>query len=112
LSGALVKAWRTIDPEHEEFYFKYFEKKLSEILLEKYNYQYTYTRWNDHVATSKDDVIQLLHCAITSILKSDGEINLEDQLMLHDTAPLMPRLTDGQPATAEAPHAGLAYTAP
>ncbi|SFK75826.1 DUF6197 family protein [Methylocapsa palsarum] len=73
LSGALVKAWRTIDPGNEEFYFPYFEKKISEVLLEKYNYPYTYTRWNDNVATCREDVIKLIHLVITSVL-TDSEV--------------------------------------
>lgn len=68
LSGALVKAWRTIDPQNEEFYFPYFEKKISQVLVEKYNYRYTYTRWNDNVATCREDVIKLIHLVITSVL--------------------------------------------
>lgn len=67
LSGALVKAWRTIDPESEEFYFRFFEKKFSEVLLEKYDYNYTYTRWNDTVAKSREDVIQLINEVINSL---------------------------------------------
>ena len=67
LSGALVKAWRTIDPLNEEFYFKYFEKKFSDILRESYGYKYTFTRWNDEVATCRDDVVALIHSVITSI---------------------------------------------
>jgi hypothetical protein len=74
LSGALVKAWRTIDPQNEDFYFPYFEKKISQVLLEKYNYPYTYTRWNDNVATCREDVIKLIHLVITSVL-TDSEVS-------------------------------------
>lgn len=73
LSGALVRAWRTIDPQNEEFYFPYFESKISAVLKAKYNYPYTYTRWNDHVATSRDDVVKLIHDVITSVLVDEGE---------------------------------------
>jgi hypothetical protein len=68
LSGALVKAWRTLDPDNEEFYFKFFEKKFSEILRDAYGYNRTYTQWNDNVATSREDVVKLIHSVITSLL--------------------------------------------
>lgn len=73
LSGALVKSWRTLDPDHEEFYFRYFEKKLSEILMRKYGYDRTFTRWNDEVATCADDVVELINSAIASLLVEDAE---------------------------------------
>lgn len=69
LSGALVKAWRTVDPQHEDFYFKYFERKFSDGLRESYGYNHTFTRWNDEVASSRDDVVALIHSLITSILR-------------------------------------------
>ncbi len=72
LSGALVRAWRTIDPQNEDFYFKYFEKKFSDDLRETYGYDHTFTRWNDEVATSRDNVVTLIHSVITSILRDDA----------------------------------------
>ncbi len=72
LSGALVKAWRTIDPQNEDFYFKYFEKKFSDDLRDTYGYDRTFTRWNDEVATSRENVVTLIHSVITSILKDDA----------------------------------------
>jgi hypothetical protein len=71
LSGALVKAWRTIDPENEDFYFRYFEEKFAENLRASYGYDRTFTRWNDEVAASRDDVVNLVHSVITSLLKED-----------------------------------------
>ena len=72
LSGALVRAWRTIDPQNEDFYFKYFEKKFSDDLRESYGYDHTFTRWNDEVATSRDNVVTLIHNVITSILRDEA----------------------------------------
>lgn len=72
LAGALVKAWRTIDPAHEDFYFKYFENKFSSCLRESYGYDRTYTRWNDEVAASGDHVVTLIHSVITSVLGEDA----------------------------------------
>ena len=71
LSGALVRAWRTVDPENENFYFRYFEKTFSEALRTIYGYEGTFTRWNDEVATCADDVVTLIHSVITSILQED-----------------------------------------
>ncbi len=68
LSGALVKAWRTIDPDNEEFYFKFFEWKFSEVLWAQYNYDRTFTQWNDNVATCREDVVKLIHLVVTSLL--------------------------------------------
>jgi hypothetical protein len=73
LSGALFKAWRTIDPENEEFYFKFFEVKFTEVLRDQYNYDRTYTQWNDHVATSREDVCGLIHAVITSLLAGQAD---------------------------------------
>lgn len=67
LSGALVTTWRMLDPANEDFYLKYFEQMFSEVLVEKYNYDRTLTQWNDNVATSRDDVVQLIHSVIGSI---------------------------------------------
>lgn len=67
LSGALCKAWRVIDPANEEFYFKYFEKKFSDVLHESYGFGGTFTRWNDSVATSRDDVLNLIQSVISSL---------------------------------------------
>ncbi|WOJ89323.1 hypothetical protein RZS28_16220 [Methylocapsa polymorpha] len=78
LSGALVRAWRTIDPKNEDFYFKYFEKKFSEVLLARYNYNRTFTQWNDQVATSREDVVKLIHTVITSLLIDRA--NIEPQV--------------------------------
>lgn len=79
LSGALVKAWRTIDPANEEFYFPYFESKFSEVLLEKYKYPYTYTRWNDNVATSREDVVKLIHEVITAVLTEPEQSEVHEK---------------------------------
>lgn len=73
LSGALVRAWRTIDPAQEEFYYKYFEAKFAEVLEQKYNYIYPYTRWNDQVAKCKEDVIGLIDSVVTNIAESEKE---------------------------------------
>jgi len=77
LSGALVKAWRTIDPQNEDFYFKYFETKFSDDLRESYGYDHTFTRWNDEVATCREDVVTLIHSVITSILRDESAISLD-----------------------------------
>ncbi|WOJ89888.1 hypothetical protein RZS28_00805 [Methylocapsa polymorpha] len=67
LSGALVTTWRMLDPANEDFYFKYFERMFSEVLIEKYNYDRTLTQWNDNVARSREDIVQLIHSVIGSI---------------------------------------------
>jgi hypothetical protein len=67
LGGALTKAWRIIDPQNEEFYFRYFQAEFSTILKELYNYDYTFTRWGDDVAASKDDVISLIDYLIKTL---------------------------------------------
>ncbi len=77
LSGALVEAWRTIDPHNEGFYFKFFEKKFSQILRDKYDYNNTYTRWNDDVATSGEDAVKLIQTVIASLLAGDGDARVE-----------------------------------
>jgi hypothetical protein len=77
LSGALVKTWRAIDPSREEFYFKFFEKQFSEVLTEKYNYPYTYTRWNDEVALRKEDILELIHSVIVSLVGKDTGLDLD-----------------------------------
>ena len=73
LSGALVKAWRTLDAQNEDFYFRYFEQKFAEDLRESYGYDHTFTRWNDEVATSRDHVVTLIHSVITAILRDDAD---------------------------------------
>jgi hypothetical protein len=70
LSGALVKAWRTIDPENEEFYFPYFEKKLSAALRKLHGYEGGVTRWNDGQAASLTDVVALIDAVIATIAQS------------------------------------------
>lgn len=67
LSGALVKAWRTIDPKNEEFYFPIFEKKFSSALRNAYGYEGGVSRWNDEVAVSRDAVVTLINSVIASI---------------------------------------------
>ncbi|VTZ28587.1 conserved hypothetical protein [Methylocella tundrae] len=67
LSGALVKAWRTIDPKNEDLYFPLFEKKLSAALRDAYGYEGGVSRWNDEVAASRDDVVTLINSVIVSI---------------------------------------------
>lgn len=84
LSGALVKAWRLLDPSREIFYFKFFEEKFSEVLRTKYKYNYTYTRWNDRVATSKEEVLLLIHCVIASVLESEANLDLARDNLVKD----------------------------
>jgi hypothetical protein len=84
LSGALVKAWRVLDPSREIFYFKFFEEKFSEVLRTQYNYNYTYTRWNDRVATSEEDVVSLIHCVIASVLESEANFDLARASLVED----------------------------
>ena len=67
LSGALVRAWRTIDPENEDFYFPVFEKKFSTTLRDAYGYEGGVSRWNDDVAASRDHVLTLINSVIASI---------------------------------------------
>ncbi len=67
LSGALAKAWRTIDPENEDFYFQYFERKFSDALRNVYGYDGAVTRWNDEIATRQEDVVTLIESVIKSI---------------------------------------------
>lgn len=81
LSGALVKAWRTIDPANEEFYFRFFEKKFSEVLRAKYSYDRTFTQWNDQIATSREDVVNLIHTVITSLLIEQSASHAEAKLL-------------------------------
>jgi hypothetical protein len=69
--GALVKAWRTVDPQNEDFYFRYFEKKLADVLHQNYGYGHTFTRWNDEVAACRDDVVSFINSVIASILEDD-----------------------------------------
>jgi hypothetical protein len=44
---------------------------LAEDLRESYGYDHTFTRWNDEVATSRENVVSLIHSVITSILEDD-----------------------------------------
>jgi hypothetical protein len=67
LSGAVVKAWRTIDPKNEDLYFPLFEKKFSAALRNAYGYEGGVSRWNDEVAGSRDDVVTLINSVIASI---------------------------------------------
>jgi hypothetical protein len=67
LCGALVKAARAIDDANQDGHHKYFQKKLADFLLENYQYNQTFTQWNDRAATSKDDVIKLLHDVLETI---------------------------------------------
>ena len=84
LSGALVKSWRTVDPQNEEFYFPYFESKIAQVLKAKYDYPYTYTRWNDNVATCREDVVKLIQDVITSVL-TDPEVS-DNSFIPHSVA--------------------------
>lgn len=77
LSGALVKAWRTVDPANEDFYFAFFEKKFADVLRARYDYNRTFTQWNDHVATSQEDVVNLIHSVVTSLLVEDAHVGRE-----------------------------------
>jgi hypothetical protein len=81
LSGALVKAWRSIDPESEDFYFKYFEKRFSDVLRARYNYDRTFTQWNDNVAMSREDVVNLIHLVVTSLLVEQPSFVPEVELL-------------------------------
>lgn len=94
LSGALVKAWRTVDPEHEDFYFKYFEKNFSAVLEEIYKYPFTMTRWNDRKVTQKEDVIQLIQRVATSILGDEHEIDPTEYESVSE-ALLLPQIDRG-----------------
>ncbi|WP_026605549.1 DUF6197 family protein [Methylocapsa acidiphila] len=67
LSGAVVKAWRTIDPKNEDIYFPLFEKKFSATLRDAYGYEGSVSRWNDEVAVSRDDVVTLINSVTASI---------------------------------------------
>lgn len=105
LSGALVKAWRVLDPSREIFYFKFFEEKFSEVLRAQYNYNYTYTRWNDRVATSKEDVVSLIHCVIASVLENEANFDLARDSLVEDgelaaTTPAFFPAPDSAPAVA------------
>lgn len=67
LSGVLVKSWRELDRANEDLYFSFFEVRFSEIILAKYNYRCTLTRWNDEFAADRDEVIELIHAVISSL---------------------------------------------
>ncbi|VFU08654.1 conserved hypothetical protein [Methylocella tundrae] len=82
LSGALCMAWRAVDPANEEFYFKYFEKKFSDVLRESHGFDGTFTQWNDSVATSRDHVLNVIQSVITSLL---------DEGPYKESPPLSPR---------------------
>jgi hypothetical protein len=68
LCGALTKAWRILDYENDEVYFRLFRNEFNMILESKYNYRYSLTQWNDSAATCKDDVIELIHDVISDRL--------------------------------------------
>ncbi len=72
LPGALVKAWRNVDPRNEGFYFSYFEEKFAETLRENYGYDRTVTQWNDNMATSVDDAVNLIDTVITGVRERDA----------------------------------------
>lgn len=87
LGGALIKAWRALDGDNEDLYHKFFQNKFSEILREKYNYKFTYTRWNDRPTTSKEDVMTLLHDAIDSMRAEQFEVRLGEKRLFSNGAP-------------------------
>lgn len=64
--GSIVKAWRFIDPDNEDFYFPFFERKLREILASKWEYHRTVTRWNDEQGMTLDLAAALLDAVIAS----------------------------------------------
>lgn len=72
LSGALCKAWRRLDPGNEDYYFGYFEEKFSAVLRRVYGYDRTFTQWNDHVATSCEQVLGLIDAVILDIAGPAG----------------------------------------
>lgn len=67
LAGALTRACGAVDPEHKEFYFKFFELACADALRRNRLWTDTYTRWNDRAALSSDDVIQLIETIIEAI---------------------------------------------
>lgn len=73
LSGALVKSWRELDCANENFYFQLFETRFSEVILRKYSYKRTLTRWNDDIATHREAVVELIYAVIKSIQSDSSE---------------------------------------
>lgn len=73
LSGALVKSWRELDHVNENFYFELFESGFSEVILTKYNYRCTLTRWNDDIATHREAVVELIYAVIKSIQSGSSQ---------------------------------------
>ncbi len=73
LSGALVTAWRNVDPANEDFYFLYFEEKLAEILRKRSGYELTFTQWNDRVAASREEVVNLIRALILLLTDEDAQ---------------------------------------
>ena len=67
LWASVVKAWRSVDPENEKFYYPFFERTFLEILELKFSYPFPVTRWNDEVAKSLEDVIALLDEVVAAI---------------------------------------------
>jgi hypothetical protein len=67
LAGALTKACGAVDPDHKEFYFRFFELSCADALRRNYLWTDTYTRWNDRAALSSDDVVQLIERVIETI---------------------------------------------
>ncbi|WP_432431187.1 DUF6197 family protein [Methylocella silvestris] len=72
LSGALCKAWRMLDAAREEYYFQYFERRFSAVLRKQYGYDRTLTQWNDHVATSCEEVLTLIDLVIIDVAGEDA----------------------------------------
>jgi hypothetical protein len=89
LSGAVVKAWRTIDPKNEDIYFPLFEKKVSAALRNVYGYEGGVSRWNDEVAASRDDVVTLINSVIASIQPAAWFCQPGSCLCQRDTADLL-----------------------
>jgi hypothetical protein len=67
LWSSVVKGWRSVDPDNENFYFPFFERKFLEVLKSKYGYAFTVSRWNDERARSLEDVTNLLDELIATI---------------------------------------------
>lgn len=75
--ASVVKSWRKLDPQNENFYFSFFERKFAEVLSSKYRYRFTLTRWNDEVASSARDAVTLIDDVIATVFAAPQAIVLE-----------------------------------
>lgn len=75
--ASVVKAWRKIDPQNEDFYFSFFEQKFAQVLSAKYGYQFTVTRWNDEVASSVAEVMTLIDAVAAAMLPAPQAVVLK-----------------------------------